>query len=167
MNRSSVPMPRPLSDPSWIDPTGVNLPDATPGASWDGNIPMGAEILALYLIWAVGSPGSHAGNTHPLKQLVLPYALNDGFGAVFATGRVSCNASPSSGGNYQLIYGGFQLRPTFRLTPRDTRIDLVIALPGYMANLPGGPGPYQWLRSGQIIDGDVIIKGTSLLWRIP
>lgn len=155
----------PYSMPSWQDPTGLNQPDANPGVSWDGCLGAGAEILALYIILAVGAPGSGAGNKYPLKQLVLPYSLNDGFGAVFATGKISCNASPSGPGNYTYIYGGLRLNPPFLMTPQDTHVDLVVALPGYLSNLPGGPGPYQWLRSGDVVDGEPVVKGTALLWR--
>jgi len=151
--------------PFWVDPSGVNQPDASPGVSWDGVIGAGDEIIAIYLALAVGSSGSSAGSTHPLKGLTMPFSLNDGFGAVFNAGRVFLNASPSAGGNYILIFGGFQLSPPFALTPQDTHLDLITALPGVLSNLSGGPGSYQWVTSGAVIDGSAFVKGTAALVR--
>ncbi len=148
--------------PWWIDPTAINGPNASPGISWDGCLPAGAEVIALYLAFALGPD---AASSFPVERLCLLAAFNDGFGAVFDTRRLAFNLAPSSDGTYLLGYGGVQLNPPFHLSPQDTRIDVVLYPSGFLSDPTGGPGAYTLVRSGQTFGGDYFVKGCALLVR--
>ena len=143
----------------WINPTAINGPNANPGASWDGILPEGCEIEALYWAFSLGVLSGGSSNW-PIVSASARAWFNNGFGAVFGSVKVHFNLSPSSGTNYLLGYGGAILPHPFRLTEYDKRVDVVL-FPPFGGN-PDGTGTYSPVRTGQTVDGNYFNLGTSL-----
>ena len=145
----------------WINPTAINGPNADPGASWDGILPEGCEIEALYWAFSIGKLSGGSSNW-PIVSASSRAWFNDGFGAVFGSVKVHFTLSPSSGTNYLLGYGGAILPRPFRLTEHDKRVDVVLFPGSQFGGVPLGTGTYTPVKTGETVDGSYFNLGTAL-----